>query len=102
LQSFFVLEDGNVFANQKSELCPPAQTNYKALICFDGTNIVTEEYWLGDNKVSKSDIQKKLNELGYSIEEDILKDNKTKKIKGILNLQDFAERYNLKFQKKNM
>lgn len=95
---YFFNEDGVVFANKKSELCLPNAADYKALIIFDGANILTEEFWLEDKKVSKSDLLKRLNELGYSIEENILKDQKTKKIKGLLTLKDFDEIINLKIE----
>lgn len=104
-EEYFFKEDGNVFANKKNELYYPEARHYKALIIFDGANIVTEEYWLGDtgklgsNKVSKSDIQERLGS-GYSIEENILKDQKSNKIKGLLNLKDFAERLNFKIPEK--
>ncbi len=95
---YYFKEDGVVFANKTSELCLPNAADYKAFIIFDGSNILSEEYWLEDKKVSKSDIQKRLNELSYSIEENILKDLKTKKIKGLLTLKDFDERFNLKIK----
>jgi hypothetical protein len=95
---YYFKEDGVVFANKTSELCLPNAADYKAFIIFDGSNILSEEYWLEDEKVSKSDIQKRLNELSYSIEENILKDPKTKKIKGLLTLKDFDERFNLKIK----
>jgi hypothetical protein len=99
-EEYFFQEDGVVFANKRVELCYPAGTDYKALIIFDGAKILNEEYWLEDKKVSKSNIQNRLNELGYSIEENILKDEKTKKIKGLLNIKDFDERFNFKIPKK--
>jgi hypothetical protein len=95
---YFFKEDGVVFANKTSELCLPNAANYKAFIIFDNTNVLSEEYWLEDKKVSKSHIQKRLDELGYSIEENILKDQKTKKNKGQLTLKDFDEIFNLKVE----
>lgn len=95
-EEYFFKEDGNVFANKTSELCIPNAMDYKAFIIFDGANIVTEEYWLEDNKVSKSEMQQILYRLEYSIDENILKDKKTNKIKGLLNLKDFGERINFK------
>lgn len=99
-EEYYFKEDGNVFANKTVEICPPNATDYKALITFNGTSIVTEEYWLSDSIVSKSDIQKTLNQSWNSIEENILKDHKTKKIKGILNLKDFAERFKFEIPEK--
>jgi hypothetical protein len=93
---YYFKEDGAVFANKKSELCLPNASDYKAFLVFDGTKILTEEFWIEDKKVSKSAIQKRLNELGYSMEENILIDQKTQKMKGLLTLKDFDERCNLK------
>jgi hypothetical protein len=99
-EEYYFRENGNVFAHKKLEWCPPNGTDYKAIIAYNDTSIVYEEYWLGNEKVTKSEMQKKLNQSGYSIENDILKDSETKKVKAFLNVQDFTKRYSVANPKK--
>lgn len=87
---------GNVFAYKINKWSPADAIDYRATICFQDSSIVSEEYWLRDDKVSKPDMQKSLAKSGHSIEEEILIDYESKRIIGALNIKDFAQRFNFK------
>lgn len=92
-EDYYFKEDGNVFAYQKKELNFSNALDYKALIYFNESKIIKEDYWISDEKSTKDSVENQLKRIGTTIQNEIIVDTSTNKSKGLLTLLDLSKRY---------
>jgi len=90
--------DNKVCAYIKKKMDIADGIDYKALVFFNNSEIVKEDYWIREEKTSKSTLENELKMFGSSIKNDILLDEVTKKPKGLLTLADLSKRLGFEYQ----
>jgi hypothetical protein len=98
-EDYYFKDNSKVFAYQTNELNIPNAIDYKALIYYNDSKIIKENYWERDVKKSKKSIEDQLNRLGSTIQNEIIIDKETNKARGLLTILDLSKRYG--FDSKN-
>lgn len=93
-ENYYLNENGNVFAYQKAENNLKDNKLYRALIFFNGENIVEENYWVDNVKKARKEMEAILKSHYHSIN-DIINDYQTKNSKGLLTISNLSKEFSI-------
>lgn len=97
-EDYYIKDNSNVFAYHKKEINYPNSIDYRALIYFNDSKVIKEDYWISDVKTIKDSVENQLKRYGLTIQNEIILDKETNESKGLLTLLDLSNRYNFDYQ----
>ncbi|MEO8240336.1 MAG: hypothetical protein ABI576_19685 [Flavobacterium sp.] len=97
-EDYYFKDNNNVFAYQKKKMDFSNAIDYKALIYFNDSKVIKENYWISDIKTIKDSVENKLKRVGQKIQNEIILDEETNKSKGLLTLLYLSRRYGFDYQ----
>jgi hypothetical protein len=92
----YFFNNKKVFAFQKKQISFPNAIDYKVLIHFNETKIVSEKYWIDNDLKNKKELSTYLITRGLNFENEVLLDNVNNKAKYLLTIDELSKRYGLK------